>query len=390
MAYDAARRQVVLFGGYDGRGNLLSDTWVWDGTNWTQKSPLNSPGAVAFHAMAYDAAHGQVVLFGGSNFSSNYPSDTWVWDGTNWTRKTPLNSPAPRGNHAMAYDTAHGQVVLFGGEDFFSDYLNDTWAWDGTNWTQKSPLNSPTPLGGHAMAYDAARGQVVLFGGHDARGNLLGNTWVWDGTNWTQETPLNSPAPRVFHAMAYDTARGQAVLFGGIDSLRSQYFNDTWVWDGTNWTWNSPLNSPTPRIFQAMAYDAAHGQAVLFGGDDNLGSVLNDTWVWSAGIPIPLGSISVTTNLPAASFTITGPANYSGSGTSFSQANAPVGNYTITYGPVSGYSAPPDETGTLAAGGTVGVHRQLSGHEHRGTNLHGARFGSAPWRIHQLQRPGHQ
>ena len=49
MAYDAARAQVVLFGGLDGQ--ILQDehplekddTWVWDGTNWTQKSPANSP-----------------------------------------------------------------------------------------------------------------------------------------------------------------------------------------------------------------------------------------------------------------------------------------------------------------------------------------------------------
>ncbi len=29
MAYDAARGQVVLFGGYS--GGLLGDTWVWNG-----------------------------------------------------------------------------------------------------------------------------------------------------------------------------------------------------------------------------------------------------------------------------------------------------------------------------------------------------------------------
>jgi hypothetical protein len=42
MAYDAARGQVVLFGGYDGSG-YLNDTWVWDGTNWVQKFPATVP-----------------------------------------------------------------------------------------------------------------------------------------------------------------------------------------------------------------------------------------------------------------------------------------------------------------------------------------------------------
>ncbi|MFI5114920.1 MAG: hypothetical protein ACHP7J_07230, partial [Terriglobales bacterium] len=46
--------------------------------------------------------------------------------------------------------------------------------------------------------------------------------------------------------------------------------------------------------------------------------------------PISGGTISVTTNLSGATFTLTGPANYSGGGTSFTQGNAPAGAYTIT------------------------------------------------------------
>jgi hypothetical protein len=110
MAYDAAHAQVVLFGGYD--NGVLGDTWTWDGTDWTQRTPAHSPPAGYAHAMAYDAAHAQVVLFGGYGGSGN---DTWTWDGTDWTQRTPAHSPSPREGHAMAYDAAHAQVVLFGG-----------------------------------------------------------------------------------------------------------------------------------------------------------------------------------------------------------------------------------------------------------------------------------
>ncbi|HXP83819.1 MAG TPA: beta-propeller fold lactonase family protein [Bryobacteraceae bacterium] len=65
------------------------------------------------------------------------------------------------------------------------------------------------------------------------------------------------------------------------------------------------------------------------------------------------GTISVTTNLSAATFTITGPATYSGSGTTFSQANAPLGGYTITYGAVAGYATPASQIQTLFSGGTI-------------------------------------
>lgn len=61
------------------------------------------------HAMAYDSARGRVVLFGGQG-----SSDTWEWDGNDWTLRSPNNSPPARSRHAMAYDSARQHVVLFG------------------------------------------------------------------------------------------------------------------------------------------------------------------------------------------------------------------------------------------------------------------------------------
>jgi len=72
----------------------------------------------------------------------------------------------------------------------------------------------------------------------------------------------------------------------------------------------------------------------------------------NAGVA-PIGTINVTTNLPAATFTITGPATYMGAGTSFTQAFAPTGMYTIVFGSVPGYQTPPSQTLTLPNGGTI-------------------------------------
>ena len=74
------------------------------------------------------------------------------------------------------------------------------------------------------------------------------------------------------------------------------------------------------------------------------------------------GRISVSTNLEDATFTITGPETYSGSGTSWSKSNVPVGTYTIHYGDVPGYSTPPPETKKLASGGEIefrGTYRDI-------------------------------
>ena len=287
MAYDSARGQTVLFGGQDYSGKAgYTDTWVWDGSNWTQKFPQTSPPAQSAHAMVYDSAHSQAVLF-----SLNY---TWLWDGTNWTPVPPIG-PSGRYGQAMAYDSAHGQVVLFGGavanNSDVPTLLGDTWVWDGSTWTQKSPQNSPPARYQHAMAYDSAHGQVVLFGGLNGNPEnaSFADTWLWDGTNWTQGSPQTSPAARNEHAMAYDSSQGEVVLFGGIGGGG----NDTWLWDGSNWTEANPQTSPVGRSGGTMSYDSAHDQVVLFGGHGagGLGSqaALGDIWTYGVGAAQVMG-----------------------------------------------------------------------------------------------------
>jgi hypothetical protein len=71
--------------------------------------------------------------------------------------------------------------------------------------------------------------------------------------------------------MAYDAATGTAVLFGG--ALFTGYLGDTWTWNGTTWTEEHPATSPPARGEAAMAYDAASSTAVLFSEDGS-------TWTW--------------------------------------------------------------------------------------------------------------
>ena len=74
-----------------------------------------------------------------------------------------------------------------------------------------------------------------------------------------------SPPARHSLAMAYDAARGRLVLFGGYGGSGVR-LNDTWEWDGTNWSEVQAANAPPARNLHAMAYDAGRGRIVLFGG----------------------------------------------------------------------------------------------------------------------------
>src|SRR5262249_29451141 len=150
---------------------------------------------------------------------------------------------------------------------------------------------APPARVGAAIAYDVAHGRAVLFGGCSStdrtgcQGPLLQDTWLWDGARWARANAGIAPPSRVGHAMAYDAARGKVVLFGGCTGnvQACDGLADTWEWDGTAWT-EVTNPGPTGRFSHAMAYDAARKAVVMFGGCQSA-SVSNcdlqDTWEWN-------------------------------------------------------------------------------------------------------------
>jgi hypothetical protein len=285
MVYDEARQQVVLFGGLGGpSGSLapLSDTWIWDGANWSQMALGVSPPARFYGVMAYDAARQQTVLFGGNpDFFAAPLADTWVWDGSEWTKKTPATSPPARFSSVMAYDAARQQIVLFGGETN-NQVLADTWTWDGNTWTPRFTATSPSFRLDAAMAYDAANQNTVLFGGEEGNMNEPADTWIWDGSNWSQRFPPRNPSARFSATMVYDPTLSGTILFGGLNI--GGYQSDTWKWDGAAWSPVLTPTSPAPRAWASAAYDALHQQTVLFGGTGG-GPALQDAWLLLSLVP---------------------------------------------------------------------------------------------------------
>ena len=103
---------------------------------------LVAPRARTNHSMVYDAARQNVVLFGGSS-SAGISNDTYTWNGTRWTQERPASLPAARSQQSMAYDAVRQEVVMFGG--YSGSITNDTWVWNGVTWASKTSLTVPTP-----------------------------------------------------------------------------------------------------------------------------------------------------------------------------------------------------------------------------------------------------
>jgi hypothetical protein len=254
MAYDEPRNEVVLFAGGDTNGNVLSDTWVWNGETWKQKFPAHHPSSRYNHGMAYDASRREVVLVGGFGPAITDPqnTDTWVWNGQDWKQRFPAANPGAREVPAnLAYDEVTKRIVLFGGAIPLSHFAaSDTWEWDGHNWQDKTSgatESGPNGMYGNiSLAYDAVNRKVVFLGLNVLNSDVFLATWLWNGSTWQQVFPQHSPPAR--GQMAADIVHRKVVLFDG---------DNTSTWNGHDWTLRGPSSSPPFRSQFAISSNPA-------------------------------------------------------------------------------------------------------------------------------------
>ncbi len=143
-------------------------------------------------------------------------------------------------------------------------------------WVMLNPASTPPNSGGGAVAYMASTGKAVLFGG-TTNEKWLDETWIWDGQNWSQAVPRNHPSARAKPIMVYDPSRNKIVLFGGV--MNQVLFDDTWEWDGQDWHLMDTKHQPTARCCHAMAYDPVRKKVLLYGGHDPVQTVFFNFYV---------------------------------------------------------------------------------------------------------------
>ncbi len=297
MAYDPHYGLVIFGGGFpiaecppaDKSVNAPAgwcfgtETSIYNGTSIAQVhyAPGWSMPPVESASMEYDPHTGQLILTGGINgesFSNGFPANakTYIFEGSYWlpiaTEHTPGEAAAAWQDgiegSAMAYDPATQQLVLFGGQDEAQEPKRETWLWTGSDWSLQHTATVMPYLTSPSMAYEPGVG-LVLFGGKPWVANSLehlsNETYVWNGTNWTQLHPATSPPGEFRSAMAYDPAINELVLLVG-DTNAAHGDKATWTFNGTSWTEQHPSASP-PDLLQAnMVDDAGTEQVVLFGG----------------------------------------------------------------------------------------------------------------------------
>lgn len=297
-AYDPQRNEVVVFGGFNGA--RLNDTWIWNGSAWTDVSPPPelSPPARFRHSMTFDSLRNVVVLFGGSGNTGRL-NDTWEWDGRAWTNRTPESGANPpiRDSTALAFDSVRNLTVLFGGfKGGTPANLQDTWEWDGEVWTEIVPPESPSARNSMGMTFQESEQRVVLFGGFDTE--RRNDTWTYDGNNWAPlDQSMNIPPVRNYHTVVFEKSDQQTpsrvLLFGGLNS-GSIYLNDTWQLIADEWSRLSTANAPLPRCCFGLVFNSLQKQMILFGGAGGAGKLaaLGDLHTFIDPPPLPSPTLS--------------------------------------------------------------------------------------------------
>lgn len=210
-----------------------------------------------------------VALIAAAHLAGQDPWEPVRWQGT-------MAQPA-----SMPYDAARGRSILLGAtvNGALLAEATRTAEWDGANWSEHTSATAPPPRFWPAAAYDLARRRVVLFGGNTTifASRPVDETWEWDGANWTQRMPALRPPARQAAGTTYDALRQRVVLFGGEDATLAA-LADTWEWDGSNWTQRA-LSGPSARADAGMTFDAVRGLVVLHGGRAGA-TARDDTWTF--------------------------------------------------------------------------------------------------------------
>lgn len=178
VCWDYGRNVLVVFGGYDLSNQVLSDTWEWDpATNmWTQIM-VSGPPARRFSSMAWDPSGlgGDVVLFGGLDGTGTHLNDTWMYvGGAGWLQMAPANVPSVRRQHHLITRLDSGDVFLCAGQDASqpapAKWRTDAWTWNGADWTLIPTANTPAAVVANEAVYDPIRRRVVMVGGNGING----------------------------------------------------------------------------------------------------------------------------------------------------------------------------------------------------------------------------
>jgi hypothetical protein len=225
MVYLDNRERSLLFGGQRETGDFLGDTWTYAGQNWQRVMEGRvRPMPRCGHCMAFDERVGVAVLFGGIDKRQNSLGDTWLFDGTLWTEVRGSAPPARR-YAALAYDPDLKGCILHGGSEDEAGRrsFGDDWLFQDNVWKRMPPHFDTDPRDDHGFAYHrGARRMVMLEGVAGKRGILVRGVEGWHTVEAKPLHPRHQCSP-----LTWDADLGGLLMHGGESHHQGPQFSAT-------------------------------------------------------------------------------------------------------------------------------------------------------------------
>ena len=384
FAWDTVDHEALLFGGCTRSGSLiLGDTWTYVNGTWTNltSSLPQAPPARCGAEVAFDPTSQRLILAGGINTTGKILSDTWAFSHGAWTNiTTQVSGALPVHGIAVgaaATDWAHSRLVLFGGE---SGPVNTVYpflyAFQGNAWTNLSTLAGPRGRIVPGLAYDPTHGDMVMSGGSQDNHYVLPDTWTLNGSQWTNVSTFPPGLETtVFATLSWIPALHGLLLIGGAMFTSSSFAGyvptPAWLYQSGTWTnVSGTVASPGVPVSYAgvivsqFAEDPSTGALIMAGGFQTGGFTTwetDATWVLSAPLHLsatrsggPVGA-TVDVGIPV-SYDVQVNGGVSAVATSLSWGDLSVttqagaGNYTATHS----YATPGPMLVTLSGTDLVG------------------------------------
>lgn len=283
LGFDSIRNVVILYGGTNSDG-VQADLWEYalNDTSWTEVTTVHTPGPWAGGGYVWDSTRNRFLIINGINDVGAGQNTMWSYDGTDWTDITPVAMLPYANDITLAYDPVRDRVVATGGcstlggvweyvpvsgwniitpdggdtvpnvsnPSFGYNPLNHleyrsggfidsgTYSWNGTSWTALSGSGGYGNLNGTArIVWDYATNSFVTLCASDSDFTVP-ETRRWDDTGhaWEILAPVHTPSARLDYGFVSLGSGVPDLLFGGRDLVVGSYFDEIWFWDGTDWS----------------------------------------------------------------------------------------------------------------------------------------------------------
>jgi len=111
-------------------------TWRWDGAGWRPLTPSHDPPGSAHMTLVNEPGSGRLLLLTEADAPFGLPTvtETWTWDGHDWTERSPLGE-----SHVIPYAvTAAGDLWAFQEvpPDIYTPRSVEAFRWSSGSWEQ--------------------------------------------------------------------------------------------------------------------------------------------------------------------------------------------------------------------------------------------------------------